>query len=199
MLDNYFPEEDENETIVSSAFYYLIKSLSCIEYFDFVNFYFKFKNNLDLNNFLKMDEEEFFINFLSLIISIKTNSNVMIKLFEAFMEKNNIFDSPLLDWIRLLYCNQYTNFYFNFLPNTTIPDMFKEKDEDAIKYFIKDIKEILKNFLMTLNNELFKDVLKHITLEKFLITILYVEDKSGFVLDINTNGLTNSINEFLFK
>ena len=62
---------------------------------------------------------------------------------------------------------------------------------------MKLLKEEIKIYLNYINKSLFKDVLKYLKLEKFAISLLFSKDKSGLYLDINSNGLTNAINELI--
>ena len=59
------------------------------------------------------------------------------------------------------------------------------------------MKQEIKSKLKKIEALLFKDVFKYLKLEKLLMTILIVKNKSGFFLDIKSNGLTDAVKEII--
>ena len=170
-----------------------------INFFDFLNFSLRFNSNLELNRLLKMDEEKFFVNLLSFIFSIQANTNDLQNLVLQLDKANNTdFLNDIFNLIRLINSLQNIKIDFNFSPNKTL-DMMKKNanDEDFIKSDLKELKEMYINeFLGSLPEDIIKEILKNLKNENLLVTIFFAKYKSGFILDINSNGLAEVINDF---
>ena len=71
----------------------------------------------------------------------------------------------------------------------------KIKDGEEKKHDIKKEINKLKNFI----EKTFKDIFRYMKLDKFLVTILIMKYKSGFILDINSSGLTKVFNDLYYS
>ena len=70
----------------------------------------------------------------------------------------------------------------------------KKKADGGIKLSIKEAINSFKNFIEIT----YKDIFRYMKLDKFLVTFLIMKYKSGFILDINSNGLTNVFNDLYY-
>ncbi len=71
----------------------------------------------------------------------------------------------------------------------------KKKADGGIKLSIKEAINSFKNFIEIT----YKDIFRYMKLDKFLVTFLIMKYKSGFILDINSNGLTNVFNDLYYS
>lgn len=101
----------------------------------------------------------------------------------------------------LLLCliNIIKSFHLNFSPINFLKLIKKIREEKELNDSFKSIKEdFLKEYCQILNeNKIYKDILKYIKSDKFLIKLLFVNYKSGFILNINSDGLENLIHDIL--
>ena len=78
-------------------------------------------------------------------------------------------------------------------------NIFKDKGNEKYSFGdMKLLKEEIKRLLNKLNEEILKGALKYMNLDNFGMSILFMENKSGFSLNVNANGLTEVINELIF-
>ena len=71
-------------------------------------------------------------------------------------------------------------------------------EEEYLSGDIMVFKEELKTILKDINKKE-KNILKYLKIEKFSMNILFTKYKSGFTFDINSFGLTNVVEELIFK
>jgi hypothetical protein len=155
------------------------------------------KNNLILEKFPEIDFEEFFLTAFSLIFSLKAkalNFEKIIKIFEEKKEKSQrfkILTNYLILIIQFLKC---INININFLPNKFL-QLIKSDDSIDCKKEMNKIKKSVNAFLIAINELFYKDILKYTKLDNFRVKFLIAKYKTGFILDINCNGLTKAVND----
>ena len=147
------------------------------------------------------------MGLLPLIFSMKIKAKNLQKLLlfiENYMyrirEKDEMNEMGFLMFI--IHCiNALINskIELNFTPSKIL-QFIKENGQDKylngdMKILRKEIEELLKD----LNQNKLKGILNHLKLEKFLITILFAKNKSGFSLEINTNGLTSVVDKLILS
>ena len=171
---------------------------------DFAEILFMLKSNFDCGKFLDMNDDEILLNLISSILSVKGKSKNII-LILAKLKK--FIPYQLINLISIF---KNTDVKLEFIPNNFInfvkgKDVFKdEKDEmgkekkkayRGIKFSIKETINSFKSFI-----EIgLKDIFRYMKLDKFLVTFLIMKYKSGFILDINSNGLTNVFNDLYYS
>ena len=177
-----------------------------LKLFKYFNISLNFKSNFIFNEFSKMSFEEFILNFFSFafngkfnIIELNEFKEKMEKEEKQFKEENKkeeeenvaIFFNNFISILKKI------NFEISFSPETLLMKLKEMGNEVYNVGDMKLLKEEIKIYLNYINKSLFKDVLKYLKLEKFAISLLFSKDKSGLYLDINSNGLTNAINELI--
>ena len=95
---------------------------------------------------------------------------------------------------------KFFNININFLPNKLL-EYFKlinnyKNKSDSDKNMI-GLKESLKKWIKIIEFLFCYDFFKYAKLDNFIIKLLIVKYKTGFVLDIKSNGLTKAVNDLL--
>ena len=164
------------------------------------------RNNFKIDEFLDMSFEKFFMSFFSFLFSIKIKAKNLQRLL-LYLEKyknemNEINENEIAPYIFIINCiNSFTNskIEFNFSLNKILQYIKKNGQDKYLDGDMKILRKEVEEFLNNLNNNIIKGILNHLKLEKFLITILFAENKSGFSLEINTNGLTSIVDKLILS
>ena len=155
-----------------------------------------FKSNITFRDLLKLNYDQLILTLFSLIIKLNIklkNIDRLEKVFEKFVDGDILI--ALLNIIRSL---QQNKFELRFSPKILLK-IFKDKGNEKYSFGdMKLLKEEMKRLLNKLNEEILKGALKYMNLDNFGMSILFMENKSGFSLNVNANGLTEVINELIF-
>ena len=177
-----------------------------LKLFKYFNISLNFKSNFIFNDFSKMSFEEFILNFFSFVFNGKFNiidlndfNKMMEKEEKVFKEERNDKEeeNDAVIFNNFFSILKIINFEISFSPETLLMKIKEMGNEVYNDGDIKFLKEEIKTYLNYINKSLFKDVLKYLKLEKFEISFLFSKYKSGLYLDINSNGLTNAVNELI--
>ena len=155
-----------------------------------------FKSNITFRDLLKLNYDQLILTLFSLIIKLNIklkNIDRLEKVFEKFVDGDILI--ALLNIIRSL---QQNKFELRFSPKILLK-IFKDKGNEKYSFGdMKLLKEEIKRLLNKLNEEILKGALKYMNLDNFGMSVLFMENKSGFSLNVNANGLTEVINELIF-
>ena len=156
------------------------------------------KNNLNLDRYSKMDFEEFLMNIFSFTLKLEgkaLNFDYILKKFEENKENSKDLKklTNLMVFIQFL---KYINIDMNVLSNKLL-ELFKRNSKERIKD--NWTKGVFLMGLKFLNESFYKDILQYVKLDNFRIRFLIAKYKVGFILDINTNGLTKTIYDLYLK
>ena len=163
---------------------------------EYTDIFLNFKSNITFKDLLKLNYDQLILTLFSFIIKLNIklkNIDRLEKVFEKFVGGDILI--ALLNIIRSL---QQNKFELRFSPKILL-NIFKDKGNE--KYSLGDmklLKEEIKRLLNKLNEEILKGALKYMNLDNFGMSILFMENKSGFSLNVNANGLTEVINELIF-
>jgi hypothetical protein len=180
---------------------------------EFIEVSLMFRNNFKIDEFLDMSFDKFFISLLSLIFSIKIKGKNLQKLLlyiENYINKIREMDEKPKEFdeneigILLVIINCINGLInskieLNFTPNKILQFIQRNGQDKYSKGDMKILRKEIENLLKDLNQKKLKGILNHLKLEKFLITIFFAHNKSGFSLEINTNGLTSVVDKLVLS
>ena len=198
-----FQREYKKETILENIIFNIN---------EFIEISVMFRNNFKIDEFLDMSFDKFFINLLSLIFSMKIKAKNLQKLLlyiENYMNKmremDEIHEDDEIDIGILIYIINCINglinskIELNFTPNKILQFIKRNSQDKYLKGDMKILRKEIEELLKDLNQNKLKGILNHLKLEKFLITILFAKNKSGFSLEINANGLTSVVDKLILS
>ena len=139
------------------------------------------------------------------------------KEYEENENKNNGFFSKIMDGISFFFLsfdkltigllkiliyffnsiNIIRNIKINYLADNLLQFLRNFIEEENLTDYFNKIKKFPIDIIKEIKNNDFKNLLKKINWDKFLIYFLFVKYKSGFVFRIKANGLTNIIHDII--
>ena len=154
------------------------------------------KNNFKINEFFNMNLKQFLFNLFSFIFKIDIRTKNLGKLLEYLEEK--ISGNILVGLLNLIIATNKSKFELKLSPQYLLEYIISKGEEEYLSGDIMVFKEELKTILKDINKKE-KNILKYLKIEKFSMNILFTKYKSGFTFDINSFGLTNVVEELIFK
>ena len=163
----------------------------------------KFTNNLTFENFGKMNIEEFIKLLSSSNFILQGSFNNLENSLKSFMQskidikKNNKnFIENALKCLILLKNIKFNwdisqDKFFAFLKENS-----KKKLEDTIQMTIGSLQQVVIPYLMNFGlDKIFEDI----NFNKIMVTLLFAKFKSGFVLEINSKGISEFLKNLINK
>ena len=154
------------------------------------------KNNFKISEFFNMNLKQFLFNLFSFIFKIDIRTKNLGKLLEYLEEK--ISGNILVGLLNLIIAINKSKFELKLSPQYLLEYIISKGEEEYLSGDIMVFKEELKTILKDINKKE-KNILKYLKIEKFSMNILFTKYKSGFTFDINSFGLTNVVEELIFK
>ena len=172
---------------------------------DLSSFYIKFKNNLNLNELLKLNANEYILGLFSFFLSIKCKFiklelliqliSSLNKILNEFYEKENYIEHRkqilLMENVIkvLIIILHMKNQYYRF--NYSLNKLLKFIEPNLKDCFDEDYNKIKNIDIYMLKRKLFENL----NLDVFSIKFLFVKYQSGFILNLKADGLSNAVNE----
>ena len=163
-----------------------------------------FQNSLTFQKLKEMELNEFYKNFCNLDLSLKGYlKDIENWIINAEKEKEDVVGDESIDgfiYLAKLFLSNNLKFKWEISKDKIMDSLkilYTKEDFDGFNETYKSIKEEVEGIIIMLANVLETsfscEMSEDLIYDKILITLLFTQFKSGFVLEINSKG----INEYL--
>ena len=162
---------------------------------NFIKISVSFKTNLTFENFGKIHLEELIKLLTSFYFSIKGEFSDLDNSLKEFNQKKiNINEQEkkfIENVLNFLIIHGNSSFKLN-ISQDKLSNFFKENLGQKLEHFIQTIISFLENVvIISLKTYGFKTIYEDIDFNKILVTLLFAKFKSGFILELNTKGISD--------